>query len=116
MKVGLFAPFITSEAGGVWQFYQWIVARLGAEIPMHLAVPQEMLDEIAITRGFPSAISATSTERALAPTRGSFRYRVLEAPSRGQVLGFRVPLYNKATARLRQMIFGASLESVALAG
>jgi glycosyltransferase involved in cell wall biosynthesis len=114
MHVGVFAPHQSVAFGGVWQFAQWIAFRVGAHVPMHLALPRSMLDDMAVAGPLPPGVTATATDELLAPVHAGLPYRVLEAGAWGRILGLRVPGYGKTTRYVRQWLYGGSVEAPAL--
>lgn len=109
MRVAISAPYLTPENGGIRNFTQWIVSRVGAVTDMLLVAPTDLIDETSILaeHAFPSA----SVDDLRCKMLESMVYRLLERESRGRWLGIQLPFYKRGTERLRRRFMADSLLS-----
>lgn len=111
MKVGLFAPRTSVNFGGVWQFAQWITFKVGTSVPMHLVLPQSLVDDMAASAPLPRGVTATPVDYYLAPVRSTLAYRALESRAWNRVRGISVPFYDSTAQWLLHRFFEGSMET-----
>lgn len=113
MKVGLFAPAMRSDWGGVWQFAQWVIGRVGGRVPMCVAVPSPLLAEL-LPSGVDPSVKLLDVDGLLRRTRATLAYRVLEANSLGRWGGMTVPYSGKVTRWVQKRFYHGSVTGHAL--
>lgn len=103
-KVAIFAPNVSANFGGVWEFCQLIVRQLGAAQPFLLLAPAQLVNDLKEGGGDVFA-THVAFEELSALLRASAAYRILEERAYGRIGGIRVPFYRKVTRHIKKWFY-----------
>lgn len=109
MKVALFAPELTPEAGGIWQFYQWAVRHLGQENSLLLFAPAELLHECMMFVSESESIHKISSEYFRSSLEQTIAYRILLEHARSGFDGKKKPGYWQLSRLIQHLFYKGSI-------
>jgi glycosyltransferase involved in cell wall biosynthesis len=111
MRVVLFAPYLSVESGGIWNFYQWVARYLGASFQYLHVGPAMLLEEIRKAGG--EGATQVSLESLRSSTESTFIYRLLEDRAGAGTVAFKISCYGRLMNSLKSLYTRKATERAA---
>jgi glycosyltransferase involved in cell wall biosynthesis len=111
MRVVLFAPYLSVESGGIWNFYQWVARYLGASFQYLHVGPAMLLEEIRKAGG--EDATQVSLESLRSSTESTFIYRLLEDRAGAGTVAFKISCYGRLMNSLKSLYTRKATERAA---
>ena len=100
MRVALFAPYLSHESGGIWNFYQWVARYLGDSFHYLHIGPATLLDETRDAGA--EGATQVSLETLRSTAEKAFIHRILDKQVGTGSGVIKIPCYGRIMHRLKR--------------
>lgn len=104
MHIALYAPGLNPDAGGVWQYYQWVIRYLSDVNKYSLMTSSSALSGLEKIYSLPAGTGKISVEKLLEDFEGKLSYRLLDPNKQKRLLNW-LPYSGTMTSKIRTWIY-----------